>query len=60
MDYLIVVTAAGKSHFVSNDSRNRKQIVRSEKIVTTTGMQSPHTRHRRQQLFLTLASPLVK
>ena len=59
MDYLTVVTAAGKSQFVSNDSRNRKQIVRSEKVVTSTGMQTPQ-RHKRQQLFLTLASPLAK
>jgi hypothetical protein len=60
MDYFLVVTAAGKSHFVSNDVRSRKQIVRSEKVVTSTGMQSPHTRHKRQQLFLTLAGPLAK
>jgi hypothetical protein len=56
MDYLIVVTAAGKAHFVSNGSRGRKQIVRSEKLVTAT----PHCRHKRQQLFLTLASPIAK
>ena len=60
MDYQIVVTAAGKSHFVAYGSQGRKQIVRSEKIATSTGMQWPNSRHKRQQLFLTLASPTVK
>ena len=59
MDYLMVVTAAGKAHFVSNDSRRGKQIVKSDKIVTATGTQFPH-QHKRQQLFLSLAGPVVK
>lgn len=60
MDYLTVVTAAGKSHFVSDDNRGRKRIVRSEKIVTSTGAQWPNARYKRQQLFLTLASTVIK
>jgi hypothetical protein len=60
MDYLTVVTAAGKSYFVSCDSRSRSQIVRREKIVTTTGHQTMHPQPKRQHLFLSLAGPLVK
>ena len=60
MDHLTVVTAAGKSHFVSYDSQNRKQIVRREKHVTSTGSLLPHLHRKRQQLFLTLAAPLSK
>jgi hypothetical protein len=60
MDHLTVVTAAGKSHFVVRDSRGRRQIVRSEKIVTATGPQFPHCHYRRQQLFLTLAGTVAK
>ena len=60
MDYLMVVTAAGKSLFVSSDSRGRKQIVRREKIVTTTGTLTPHPHPKRQHLFLTLAGPPVR
>jgi hypothetical protein len=59
MDYLTVVTAAGKAHFVWNDGRGQKQIVKSEKIVTSTGPQFPH-QHKRQQLFLSLAGPVAK
>ncbi len=59
MDYVTVVTAAGQVHFVSGDNR-RNQTVRREKIVTRTGMQWPHARHKRQQLYLTLAGPLPK
>jgi hypothetical protein len=60
MDYLMVVTAAGKSLVISSDSRGRKQIVRRDKIVTTTGTQTPHPRFKRQHLFLTLAGPPVR
>jgi hypothetical protein len=55
MDYLMVVTAAGKSLYILGDGRTRHQIVRREKIVTATGAQSLHPQHKRQQLFLTLA-----
>jgi hypothetical protein len=57
MDYLMVVTAAGKSHLVLSDNRSRMQIVRRDKIVTTTGTQSPHPQHKRQHFFLSLAGP---
>ena len=60
MDHLIIVTAAGKSHFVSSDIHSRLTIVRIEKVTTYTGSQTPHLRQKRQQLFLTLAGPLVK
>lgn len=60
MDYLTVVTAAGKSLIVSRDGLRKLQIVRRVKISTTTGTQSPHPRPRRQQLFLSLAGPHVK
>jgi hypothetical protein len=59
MDYLMVVTAAGKSYFVSSDSRSGKQIVRSERIVTSTGVQRAHP-YKRQQLYLTFAAPIAK
>jgi hypothetical protein len=60
MDYLTVVTAAGKSFFILNDNRGRRQIVRREKIVTYTGSQSPVSQHKRQQFFLSLAGPPPK
>jgi hypothetical protein len=60
MDYLMVVTVAGKAHFVSSDAGNKQQIVRRENVLTATGSQSPGCRQKRQQLFLTLASPLSK
>jgi len=60
MVYLTVVTAAGKSLFLSSDDRYRVQIVRREKVVTTTGMQNSHARHKRQQLYLSLAVPPLK
>jgi hypothetical protein len=60
MDYLMIVTAARKSLFIVSDSRNRLQIVRREKILTTTGTQSPHPQPKRQHLYLTLAGPPVK
>jgi hypothetical protein len=58
MDYLTVVTAAGKAYFVANDSRRGKQIVKSEKIVTSTGSQ--FQQNKRQQLFLSLAGSVAK
>jgi hypothetical protein len=60
MDYVMTMTVAGKSFYVSNDGSKRKQIVRREKIVTTTGAQMPKSQNRRQQLYLTLAAPLAK
>jgi hypothetical protein len=60
MDYVMTMTVAGKSFYVSSDSGKRKQIVRREKIMTTTGMQTPQYQNRRQQLYLTLAAPLAK
>ncbi len=60
MDYLISVTAAGKSFLVISDSHGRQQIVRREKIATTTGTQAPHPQQKRQHLFLTLAAPSAK
>lgn len=57
MDYLMVVTAAGKSLLVLSDSRDRKQIVRRDKVVTTTGTQPLHPQQKRQHFFLSLASP---
>jgi hypothetical protein len=60
VDYLAVVTSTGKSLFLSDDSRCRSQIVKQEKIVTTTGAHLPHVQLKRQQFFLTLAGPLVK
>ena len=60
MDYLMVVISAGKMHFISTDSRSGKQIVRSEKTVTSTGVQRPHHSYKRQQLYLTFAAPIAK
>ena len=60
MDYVMTMTVAGKSFYVSCDGSKRKQIVRREKIVTTTGAQMPQSYNRRQQLYLTLAAPLTK
>jgi len=57
MDHLMVVTAAGKSRFVTTDTQYRMQIVRRERIATSTGTQMPNPKHKRQQLYLTLASP---
>lgn len=55
MDYVTVVIAAGKLNFVSADSRSRKQIVRREILVTTTGSQTSDGRQNHPQLFFTLA-----
>jgi hypothetical protein len=60
MDYLMVVTVAGKSFSVLSDSRGRRQIVRREKIVTSTGTESPYPHPKRQHLFLSLAGPPVR
>jgi hypothetical protein len=60
MDYLMVVTAAGKSYLVLSDSCGRIQIVRRERIATTTGTQSPHPQQKRQHLFLSMAGPHAK
>ena len=60
MDHLTVVTATGKSLFVSGDSRNRQHIVRREAVVTSTGTEVPRSRHTRQQLYLSLAGPVAK
>ena len=60
MDYLMVVTAAGKSHVVLSDSRGRKLIVSRERIVSSTGTESPHPQPKRQHLFLSMASPPAK
>ena len=59
MDYSMVVTAAGKSLFVEGDIR-RKRIVRSEKVTTTTGTQTPYPKARRQHFYLSLAVPSMK
>ena len=56
MDDLTIVTAAGKTHFVLCDARNRKRIVKRETVVTTTGSQMPMGQQKRQQFFLTLAA----
>jgi hypothetical protein len=56
----MTMTVAGKSFHVLSDGRNRKHIVRREKIVTTTGAQTPHNQNRCQQLYLTLANPLAR
>ena len=55
MDYVMTMTVAGKSFYVSSDGQGRRQIVRREKILTTTGSQTPQTQSKRQQLYLTLA-----
>jgi hypothetical protein len=55
MDYVTTMTVAGKSFYVSSDGRGRKKIVRREKILTTTGSQTPQTQNKRQHLYLTLA-----
>jgi hypothetical protein len=60
MDYLMVVTAAGMSHLVLSDSRSRKLIVSRDRIVTSTGTQSPYPQPKHQHLFLSMASPPVK
>jgi hypothetical protein len=54
------MTVAGKSFHVLSDGRNRKQIVRREKIITSTGAQMQDSQNKRQQLFLTLAASLAK
>jgi hypothetical protein len=59
MDHVTTMTVAGKSFYVLSDGRNRKQIVKREKITTSTGAQTPDSQNKRQQLFLTLA-PLAK
>ena len=60
MDHVMTMTVAGKSFYVLSDGRNRKQIVRREKITTSTGAQASDSHNKRQQLFLTLAAPLAK
>jgi hypothetical protein len=60
MDHLLIVTAAKKAHYVVRDSRGRMQIVRRERIVTSTGTQLPHPQQKRQQLYLSLAGPPVR
>jgi len=60
MDYLMVVTAAGKSLVVRYGNPNKTQIVRRDKITTTTGTQAPYPKARRQHFYLTLAGPSVK
>jgi hypothetical protein len=59
MAHLIVVTAAGKSLLISGDDNRSRQIVGCKKITTRTGVHLP-AQQKRQQLFLTLASPLEK
>jgi hypothetical protein len=60
MDYIMIVTVSGKSYVVLSDSRSRRQIVRRDKIVTTTGTQSSYPQPKRQHLFLSLAGPPPK
>jgi hypothetical protein len=60
MDYFMVVTAAGKSLVVSSDRRGRMQIVKRDRIVTTTATYIPHPQPKRQHLYLTLAGPPVR
>jgi hypothetical protein len=60
MDHLTVVTSVGKSVYLAPDNRSRLKIVKRERIVTTTGVQLSRGQHKRQQLYLTLAGPLVK
>ena len=55
MDYVTTMTVAGKSFYVLNDGQSRKKIVRREKIMTTTGSQTPPAQNQRQHLYLTLA-----
>ena len=55
MDHVTTMTVAGKSFYVSSDGRSRKKIVRREKIMTTTGSQTPQSHNKRQQLYLALA-----
>ncbi len=56
MDYVMTMTVAGKSFYVSSDGQGRRRIVRREKILTTTGTTTPHPQSKRQHLYLTLAS----
>jgi hypothetical protein len=60
MDHLLIVTAARKAHFVVRDSRGKLQIVRRERLFTSTGTQPSHPQHKRQQLYLSLAAPPVR
>jgi hypothetical protein len=55
MDYVMTMTVAGKSFYVSSDGRGRKQIVSRQKILTTTGTQTSNPQSKRQHLYLTLA-----
>lgn len=55
MDHVTTMTVAGKSFFVSSDGQSRKRIVRREKVVTSTGSQTPPSQNKRQQFYLTLA-----
>jgi len=59
MAHLIVVTAAGKCLLISGDDNRGRKIVGCKKIVTRTGVHLP-AQPKRQQLFLTLDSPLEK
>ena len=55
MDYVMTMTVAGKSFYVTSDGQSRKKIVRREKIMTSTGSQTPQSQNKRQHLYLTLA-----
>ena len=55
MDYVTTMTVAGKSFYVMSDGPGRKKIVRREKIMTTTGSQTPAAQNKRQHLYLTMA-----
>jgi hypothetical protein len=59
MDYLTVVIVSGKALYINDDNRSRKQVVRRERVVTSTGAQSQACR-KRQHLFLTLAGASAK
>jgi hypothetical protein len=60
MDYLMIVTAARKALYVVRDNRDQLQIVRREKVATTTGTRSQHPHQKRQHLYLTLSGPHVR
>jgi hypothetical protein len=55
MDYVTTMTVAGKSFCFLSDGQGRKKIVKREKIVTTTGSQTPQSQSKRQHFYLTLA-----
>jgi len=60
MDYLTVVTVAGKSFFLAGGDRQRLKVVRAEKIVSRTGVETTCGPHKRQRLYLTLAGSAPK